>query len=171
MAGTRIVRRIPHKPEDLFELVCDVENYPVFIDLISALRITKRLSETEFEAEAVVAYKMVRESFRSRVVIDQPNLTISVSKAEKGGAVKSLLNIWKFYPMDDGSSLVDVTVDVKLKGFGLDFLLREKFAKAAVHIMNAFEAHASHVYPKVGDASYDSSTELARLGIAGEGLI
>lgn len=90
MPNAHIIRRIRNSPEDLFRLVADVEAYPEFINLISALRITKTLSETEFEAEAVVAYKMISESFRSLVTTDTEALKIEVKKAEKGGAVKSL---------------------------------------------------------------------------------
>jgi len=171
MPSTRIVRRIRHDADALFTLVADVENYPEFIDLISALRITKKLSDTEFEAEAIVAYKMIRESFKSHVIIDPDAMKISVKKAEKGGAVKSLLNEWKFHAIEDGSTIVDVVVDVRLKAMPLEFLLREKFAKAAVHIMNLFETRAGKTLPHIGEKVYDSGPELKRLGLKSEGIV
>lgn len=171
MPATRIVRRIRHAPEELFAMVADVENYPEFIDLISALRITKKLSETEFEAEAIVSYKMLRETFISKVTIDPEANQISVTKAEKGGAVKSLLNTWQFHPIEDGSTIVDVLVDVKLKAMPLEFLLREKFAKASTHIMNLFETRAGKTLKHIGEKTYDSGPELKRLGLKAEGLV
>lgn len=152
-------------------MVADVENYPEFIDLISALRITKKLSETEFEAEAIVSYKMLRENFISKVTIDPEANRISVTKAEKGGAVKTLLNTWQFHPIEDGSTVVDVLVDVKLKAMPLEFLLREKFAKASTHIMNLFETRAGKTLPHVGEKTYDAGPELQRLGLNAEGLV
>jgi coenzyme Q-binding protein COQ10 len=68
MPRAHFMRRIRNRPQDLFDLVADVENYPAFINLISALRVTKKLSETEFEAEAIVAYKMISETFRSHII-------------------------------------------------------------------------------------------------------
>ena len=171
MPATRIIRRIRHNADELFDLVADVETYPEFIDLISALRITKKRSETEFDAEAIVAYKMIRESFRSHVSIDRDAMEISVKKAEKGGAVKDLQNIWKFYPIEDGSTIVDVTVDVRLKALPLEFLLREKFVKAASHIMNLFETRAGKTLKHIGDKAYDTKGELARLGLNSEGVV
>ena len=171
MPRAHFLRRIRNRPEDLFELVSDVENYPKFIDLISALRITKKLSETEFEAEAIVAYKMISESFRSRVFVDREDLKISVTKAEKGGAVKSLLNSWEFYPLEDGSTLIDVVVDVRLKAMPLEFLLRDKFAKASVHIVSVFEKRASQRFKMVGDVEYDCSAEMLAMGLDAEKLI
>ena len=102
MPEAHIIRRIRSSPEDLFGFVADVERYPDFINLISAMRITKTLSETEFEAEAIVVYKMLSETFRSLVMTDADALKIEVKKAEKGGAVKTLVNRWQFYPLEDG---------------------------------------------------------------------
>lgn len=165
MPSAHLIRRIRNSPEGLFDLVADVENYPEFINLISALRVTKKLSETEFEAEAVVAYKMLRETFRSHITADRDALKIEVKKAEKGGAVKSLVNRWVFYPLKDGSTLVDVVVDVRLKAMPLEFLLRDKFGKASVQIVNLFETRAKQDLPSVGEADYDYKSELISLGL------
>lgn len=165
MPKAHLIRRIRNAPEGLFDLVSDVENYPEFINLISALRITKKLSETEFEAEAVVAYKMISETFRSHVIADREALKIEVKKAEKGGAVKSLLNSWHFYPLKDGSTLVDVVVDVRLKAMPLEFLLRDKFEKASIHIVNVFETRARQNLPRVGNIEYDFTDEMKALGL------
>jgi coenzyme Q-binding protein COQ10 len=165
MPKAHLVRRIRNAPEDLFDLVSDVENYPDFINLISVLRITKVLSDTEFEAEAVVSYKMLRETFRSHIIADREALKIEVKKAEKGGAVKSLLNRWRFYRLKDGSTLVDVVVDVRLKARPLEFLLRDKFEKASIHIVNLFETRASQNYPRIGEKDYDWKPEMKSLGL------
>ena len=171
MPKTHIVRRIRSNPQELFLLVADVEKYPEFINLISALRITKKLSVTEFEAEAIVAYKMISESFRSHIMIDPNALKINVTKAEKGGAVKSLANNWTFYPLKDGSTLVDVIVDVRLKAMPLEFLLRDKFSKASVHIISAFERRASQRLPIVGEEQYDFKAEIEAFGLDPEKLV
>lgn len=166
MPKIHLLRRIQTAPEGLYDLVFDVENYPEFINLISALRITKKLSETEFEAEAIVAYKMISEIFRSHITADKEALKISVTKAEKGGAVKSLLNGWTFHPLKDGSTLVEVVVDVRLKARPLEFLLRDKFAKASTKIITAFEKRAYQKLPKIGDNEYDVSAEMSELGLS-----
>lgn len=171
MPRAHFMRRIRNRPEDLFDLVSDVENYPKFINLISALRVTKKLSETEFEAEAIVAYKMLSETFRSHITADREDLKISVTKAEKGGAVKSLMNSWEFYPLKDGSTLVDVVVDVRLKAMPLEFLLRDKFAKASVHIVSVFEQRAGQRFEAVGEAEYDCGPEIAAMGLDVDKLI
>jgi len=146
-------------------MVANVEDYPVFISLISALRITKKINETDFEAEAVVAYKMIRESFKSLIHIDREKKFIRVTKAEKGGAVKTLDNTWKFHPLSDGSTAVEFYVDVSLKAFPLNLLIKDKMARASDVIMNAFVARAAQICKPVKSEGMDLAAEYKRLGL------
>lgn len=172
MAETRLIRRIEHAPKDLMALVADVETYPEFINLLSALRVTNRetLSDVHerFEADATVSYKFVRESFRSVVNLHHDEQRISVTKADRSGAVRDLKNDWKFHELSDGSTLVDFNIKVKLKAFPLEILLAEKFDKAGDKIMNLFTAKAETSCEKVGRPDLDLPAEYARLGLSGD---
>lgn len=169
MANTRMLRRVMNSPDALIGLVSNVEAYPEFINLITALRVSKRtqLSPTQeqFEAEATVAYKFIRENFSSIVFVDHGNKQITVSKADKSGAVKALKNDWHFHELSDGSTMVDFMIDVRLKAFPLEILLKDKFNSAGQHMMNLFEVKASQVCPKVGDPDLDIEAECKRLGL------
>jgi len=165
MPSASFTRHISHAPDDLLEMVANVEDYPTFINLISVLRITKQISDTEFEAEAVVAYKMIRESFKSLIHIDCDKKFIRVTKAEKGGAVKTLENTWKFHELSDGSTAVEFYVDVSLKAFPLNMLIRDKMSKASDVIMNAFVARAAQVCKPVKSEGLDLVAEYGRLGL------
>ncbi len=170
MPAASLLQRVRHRPDDIMTLVADVENYPRFINLISALRVTKttELSDahTRFEAEAVVVYKFISETFRSIVELQSDNRRILVKKADKGGAVKSLENNWTFHELSDGSTLVDFDVDVRLKAFPLEMILREKFDKAAQKIMFMFIEYAGETLDIIGDESLDLETEIQRLGLS-----
>jgi len=166
MPKTNFTRHICHDADELLEMVTDVENYPAFINLISALRVTKRINDTDFEAEAVIAYKMIRESFKSLVHVDRENKFIRVTKAEKGGAVKTLENTWKFHPLSDGSTAVEFYVDVSLKAFPLNILIKDKMGKASDVIMNAFVARAAQICTPVKNKGMDLAAEYERLGLA-----
>jgi len=166
MPSTRFTRHICHEADELLEMVANVEDYPTFINLISALRITKKIDDKNFEAEAVVAYKMIRESFKSHIHVDREKKFIRVTKAEKGGAVKTLENTWKFHPLSDGSTAVEFYVDVTLKTFPLNMLIRDKMDKASEVIMNAFVARAAQVCRPVESEGLDLKTEYTRLGLS-----
>ncbi len=171
MADARLLRRVMHTPDDMMGLVSNVEAYPEFITLLSALRVLNRKSITDaherFEADATVSYKFIRETFRSVVNIYHDQHKIVVQKASQGGALRSLDNHWTFHTLSDGSTLVDFTIEVKLKAFPLEMLLREKFDAAGRYIMNHFETRAAQVYKKVGDPGLDMDAEYQRLGLSG----
>lgn len=118
------------------DLVVDVERYPSFIPAMTALRKTRDLPNG-FEAEAIISYKSIRESFASRVTLDRDQRTILAEKSQRGGTVKSLNNRWKFHELPDGSTFVDFNVDVRLV-FPLESLLRQKFDEAKLVIKDVF---------------------------------
>ena len=170
MASTHIIRHVRHSPKDLMTLVGDVEAYPEFINLLSALRVTNRKQISEgherFEADATVSYKFISESFSSVVNLHHGENKISVTKANRAGAVKALHNDWKFHELSDGSTLVDFKIDVKLKAFPLEMLLRDKFDKAGNQMMNLFETKAGLTCEKIGDPSLSLGPEYQRLGLS-----
>jgi len=167
MPSAAFKKHIRHTPDELVALVSNVEEYPKFIDLISHLRVTKRIDERNFEAEAIVAYKAIRQTFKSLIHVDKDKRFIRVTKAEKGGAVKVLENRWTFYELSDGTTLVDFYVDVTLAAFPLNLLIRDKFQKASVDIMDSFETRAAEVCsPVKTDAALDLAQEKSRLGLA-----
>ena len=74
-------RRVQHGAVAMFDLVADVEHYPEFVPLCQSLRVRKRIHEGGKDvivADMTVAYKLVRETFTSRVTLDLPNLEILV---------------------------------------------------------------------------------------------
>lgn len=169
MPAAKLKQRVMFRPEDMIALVADVEKYPDFISLISALRITKNNTAAEgrenFEAEAVVAFKFLSETFRSKIDVDHNARRISVKKADRSGAVKSLSNDWVFHELSDGSTLIDFAVDVRLKAFPLEILARDKFDKTAQKIMNMFIVQAEKTYDKIGDENLNIDTEIKALGL------
>lgn len=169
MPATTMFKRVRHSPENLLTMVSDVEDYPKFINLLSALRVRTREQTGEhterFEADASVSYKMISETFRSIVLVDKAAGKIQVSKGDRAGAVKSLKNDWIFHELSDGSTLVEFFVDVRLKAFPLELLIRDKFDKASTHIMNLFQARADQLFEPVGDADLDMDAEYSRLGL------
>ena len=59
-------RILPYRPEQLYELVAGVDRYPEFLPWCKAARITKREGDV-FYADLVIAFKVFRERFSSKV--------------------------------------------------------------------------------------------------------
>src|SRR6218665_2518363 len=91
-------RRVRHSAADMFDLVADVEHYPQFVPLCSELKVRSRTQEpdgtTLIVADMTVAYKLIRETFRSRVRLDRNNLRILVNYL--AGPFSRLENRWEF---------------------------------------------------------------------------
>ncbi|MBL4870239.1 MAG: type II toxin-antitoxin system RatA family toxin [Robiginitomaculum sp.] len=153
MAKIHLQRHMPHSADDLLTMVADVEKYPEFIHLIPAVRILSREKisgkSEKFTADVGIKYKLISEQFRSEVLVDREAKTLSIKRAGHGGAVKKLENNWKFIPQEDSTTLIDFTLNVQLKALPFEFLIKQKFDKAANYIMNAFENRALEVCPIV----------------------
>ena len=154
MPKVRLQRRVRHKPDDLLKLVVDVEQYPIFINLIPAVRIISRETTPvgeNFIADVKIQYKMISETFRSKVEVNYDEKTLRIAKAGHGGAVRNLKNTWDFSELPDGSTMVDLRLEVSLKLMPLEMLIRSKMDTATSYILNAFERRAAQIYPLVGE--------------------
>lgn len=93
-------RLVPYEPQKMYDLVADIERYPEFIPWCRALRVISREPAGE-DAEIVVAdllvgYRLFRETFRSRVLMDRAALKIDTDYVR--GPMRSMQNIWRFEP-------------------------------------------------------------------------
>ena len=152
-------KRLFHNPDDLLDMVIDVEKYPKFINFISSVRVLKRETPTPamqaLTVDVAIQYKFISETFRSLVTADRDNRCIQIEKAGHGGAVRELENTWIFHELSDGSTQLDFEVNVTLKAAPLQFLIRNKIDKASHSIMNAFERRAKQIFPPAGDRDVD----------------
>ena len=66
-------RLLPYTSEQLFNLVADIESYPEFLPWCVGTRILKR-EENVVYADLMVGFKMVREVYTSKVILERPGL-------------------------------------------------------------------------------------------------
>jgi len=139
-------RRLPYSAGQLFDLVADVERYPEFLPWCLAARIRER-KDNAITADLLIGFKMVRERFTSRVVLDHPH-RIDVSYAE--GPFRYLNNHWIFLPQDDGSCVIDFYVDFEFRSRVLQRIIGMLFNEAVRRMVGAFEARARRLYGSPG---------------------
>ena len=131
----------------MFNLVADIERYPEFLPWCVALRITQRDPAPEpasLTAEMVVAYKVFRERFKSRVLLDRPAGKIEVDYMD--GPFSSLQNLWRFQDLPQGGSQVDFEISFEFSNFILQATARNVFDKAFARMSEAFVARADEIY-------------------------
>lgn len=139
-------RRLPHTPEQMFDLVSDVEKYPEFLPWCVATRIRSRENNETGDtitADMVIGYKLFRERFNSKVVLDRPGMRIDVAYSE--GPFRYLNNHWLFLKDGDGT-IVDFYVDFEFRSRLLQKLIGAVFNEAVKIMVHAFEKRALKIY-------------------------
>lgn len=131
-------RTLPYSPELLFDLVAGVEKYPEFLPWCLASRITRREGDV-FYADLIIGYKMVRETFTSKVTAERPD---SIRVEYLSGPMRYLSNHWRFIREPDGSCTIDFYVDFEFRNPLLQKLMGAFFNEIVRRMVSAFEARA-----------------------------
>jgi coenzyme Q-binding protein COQ10 len=131
----------------MFDLVADVEHYPEFVPLCHSLTVRERIKDGGKDvivADMTVAYKVIRETFTSRVTLDRPNLEILVQYLE--GPFRRLNNRWNFRPVEEHVCDVDFFLAYEFRSRAFGLLMGTVFDAAFRRFAAAFERRADQVY-------------------------
>lgn len=141
-------KRLPFTPQQMFDLVAGVDKYREFLPWCVASRIRGWEGDAVFHADLVVGYKLFRETFSSRVVLEP-----SVDGAEArifieymDGPLQSLQNQWRFIEQPDGSCLIDFSVEFSFKNKMFQGLVEVFFEQVVKRMVDAFEKRAAALY-------------------------
>jgi coenzyme Q-binding protein COQ10 len=135
-------RALPYTPEQLFDIVADIERYPEFLPWCVATRVSAREGNV-ITADVVIGFKMFRERFTTRDVLDRPR-RIDVSYRE--GPFKYLNNHWLFEPEGEGACAVDFYIDFEFKTRLLQMAMGRLFNEAVKVMVSAFEKRARAIH-------------------------
>ncbi|BAI72152.1 oligoketide cyclase/lipid transport protein [Azospirillum sp. B510] len=133
---------LPYTPQQMYDLVADVEKYPEFLPWCLAARIRKREGVVMF-ADLIIGFKMVRERFTSRVELNHPACRIDVQYTD--GPFQYLNNHWIFAEHGDGCC-VDFFVDFEFRSKMLQKIMGLLFNEAVRRMVQAFETRAAQLY-------------------------
>jgi coenzyme Q-binding protein COQ10 len=142
-------RRLPYSPQQLFDLVADIERYPEFLPWCVGVRVREKKGNT-IVGDLLIGYRMVRERFTSKIVLDRPR-HIDVSYSE--GPFRYLTNHWEFEPEPDGGCTIDFYVDFEFRSRVLQKIIEVLFNEAVKRMVGAFEARARKLYGTERDAA------------------
>ena len=150
-------RRVKHAAADMFDLVADIERYPEFVPLCRTMRVIRRAQLADravIVAEMTVAYKLIRESFTSRVTLDEVKRTILVEYLD--GPFSRMENRWTFRPVEDcagdDADAAPATCEVgffiayEFRSRTLGLLMGAMFDTAFRRFASAFERRADAVF-------------------------
>jgi coenzyme Q-binding protein COQ10 len=145
-------RRVAHSADKMFDLVADVERYPEFVPLCQKLAVRQRIEKpdgTEIViADMTVSFKLVRETFTSRITLDRAIHRITVEYLK--GPFSSLENRWLFEPKGDMACDVTFFIAYEFRSRMLALLMGSMFDAAFARFSAAFEKRADAVYGTAG---------------------
>ena len=148
MPQFRTTHSVRHAAAEMFDLVADVERYPEFVPLCRTLTVRERIPKPEgveiVVADMTVSYRLVRETFTSRVTLDRGNLQILVEYLE--GPFSHLENRWRFRPTGERTCEVEFFISYAFKSRMLGLLMGSMFDLAFRRFATAFERRADVIY-------------------------
>jgi coenzyme Q-binding protein COQ10 len=143
---------VPYRPDQLFDLVADVDKYPEFLPWCAAVHVRTR-AEAELLADLTIRFGPFRETFSSRVSLEPPTPDRHgrIRARYENGPFKYLNNQWIFLPRPAGAQ-VDFWVDFEFRSHLLQIAIGPVFSEAVKRMVSAFLKRAQDVYgaPKQG---------------------
>ena len=136
-------RLLPYTPEQMFDLVANVADYPEFLPWCMGARIREQRPDMVL-ADLMIGFKMVREKFTSRVWLDRSARRIDVEYID--GPFKRLKNSWIFGEEPNGGCRVDFHLEFEFSSLVLQKLIGVLFHEAVRRMVAAFENRAKQLY-------------------------
>jgi len=139
---------LPYTAKEMFDLVADISSYPEFLPWCSAARVrqeTQKGEVTQIEADLVISFKVFREKFGSRVILDTSNFTIETEYIN--GPFRYMHSLWSFENSGQGCE-VKFSVNFEFKNAMFQSIIGLVFNDAMQRIVRAFERRATDLYTK-----------------------
>jgi ribosome-associated toxin RatA of RatAB toxin-antitoxin module len=134
--------RVAHTPEQMFDLVNDVERYPEFLHWCRGARIDLKQGNT-IEATLEIGMLGFHQSFRTRNTLQRPE---RIGLDLVSGPFRRLRGDWRFSAAVGGGTDIALTLtfEVTMSPFGLVFA--RIFEEVAASQMSAFIERAREIY-------------------------
>jgi coenzyme Q-binding protein COQ10 len=154
MPAFSTTHRVAFTPQQMFDLVADVDSYPRFLPLCEHLVVRKREQidgRDVLIAEMTVGYKAIRETFTSRVTLDPAALTVHAGSVPEypSGPFRKVENRWTFADAGRGGAPacdVGFHIAYEFKSLMLGALVGGLFDRVFRRYTHAFEERAHAVY-------------------------
>ncbi|MEO5374383.1 MAG: type II toxin-antitoxin system RatA family toxin [Alphaproteobacteria bacterium] len=135
-------RHLAFAPEQLFDLVADVEKYPEFVPWWVAATVVKKDGEG-YHTRQVIGLPLVRQEFQTRTVLSRPG-SIHVTSSDK--PFRHLDMLWTFDQAPEGGSQVALRVSFEFQSMRYSMLASIISGDGVRRLVDAFQARALQVY-------------------------
>ena len=153
MAGAdrlRSVRRqhqVSYTPEQMFDLVSDVDAYPEFLNWCRGSSV-KKFSDTEVVATLEVGTGGIRRSFTTRNRLTRPD---EITMELVAGPFNDFSGSWSFASADNGGCTVELKLAFEVSTTPLEMVFASLFEEMVHTQVTAFVSRADDIYGNVDD--------------------
>ena len=144
MPQIRESQELPYSAQQIYDLVADVAAYPEFLPWTQKARIRCQTS-SGFEADLVLGFQFVRETFTSRVTLMPAEYRVH-AQGIGSGPFSRLINDWRIAPVDENRCQVNFLVDFEIRNFALRRVIEPVYSQAQRQVMGAFKSRANTLY-------------------------
>ncbi|HSQ69750.1 MAG TPA: type II toxin-antitoxin system RatA family toxin [Steroidobacteraceae bacterium] len=141
----REVRRsalVTFTPEQMFDLVVDVERYPEFLPWVQSAELHQK-AESELLASLGMQRGGRRERFTTRNVFERPGW-MSLSLVE--GPFRVLEGRWAFEPIGEAGTRIDLQMRFEFSSAVVSLVFGRSFEQSCGTLIDAFVARARGLY-------------------------
>lgn len=133
---------VPFSAEAMFDLVADVESYPLFLPGCTGARIHSREADT-VQASIALAQGPLKTEFCTVNVQERPR---RITMALQQGPFSELSGVWEFMPLGTEGSRVTLKVSFAFANRVTDLLLGPPFEALCNQLVDAFVRRARVVH-------------------------
>ncbi len=140
--------RVPYAPEQMFDLVNDVESYPEFLPWCRAARIERKEGDSVV-ASLDVGIGGIHKSFKTRNTPSRPR---SIAMELVSGPFRRLSGGWRFEPLPNGGTEVTLSLDFEVAPSPFNIVFSLMFEELVRSQVSAFIARARSLYGAAGES-------------------
>jgi ribosome-associated toxin RatA of RatAB toxin-antitoxin module len=133
---------VPHSPEQMFDLVNDVESYPAFLPWCRSARVLSS-RQGEVRARVEMAKGALHRTFTTRNELEPPR---RIRIRLEDGPFNRLEGDWQFEPAAGGGCRVSLDMEYEFAGRMLSAVIGPIFNQIAASLVDAFVRRADSLY-------------------------
>lgn len=146
MAAYRENRLLPYLPEQIFDLVADVEAYPGFLPMwrsVSVRRMPTKNAIDTYHTEQTLQLGPLQKRFRTETLLARPN---HIDITSRDPLFSHFSMQWRFKSQSETDCLVEFSLQCEASSFLLRPVLEVLLVETTHGIIQAFEQRAHTLY-------------------------
>lgn len=131
-----------YAPEQLFDLVVDVDQYPNFLPWVITARVTSRRDRMMWVA-MTMGTSLLNKHFTTKAFLTRPH-RVEINSYDP--IFECFDQVWTFEPAVEGGTNVEYRVDISFKSHMLQMLFGISFAERTKTMVQAYMRRAQYLY-------------------------